>query len=68
MRIHVSLYFKYNSAGLNSAVNSNSDENTHFVKAIKPFEEIVFDQFSAFFENESPQDALIAGLSKCTKQ
>ena len=64
MRTSVSLYFKCNSLGLNSAVNSDSDGNTSNVKVTKPVEETLFDQFSASFCNESSQEALIAGFSE----
>ena len=57
MRILLSLYFKHNSLGLNSAVNSDlglnsainsdSNENASKVKDIKSVEEILFNQFQA---------------------
>ena len=67
MRIFVSLYLKYNSSGVNSGGNSNLEENTGIAKAIKPVEEVMFDQFTASFCNESPLEALIAGLFEMHK-
>jgi hypothetical protein len=48
-------------------VNSDSDENTGKIKATIPPEELLFDQFTASFCNESPQEALLAGLSEMHK-
>ena len=67
LRTYVSLYFKYNSSGDNSAVNSKMDGNTSNVKVTRPVEETLFDQFSASFCNESPQEALLAGFSELHK-
>ena len=67
MIIFVSLYFKYNSLGINSGGNSDLEENTGITKVIKSVEEVMFDQFTASFCNESPQKALTARLVEMHK-
>ena len=61
------LIIQYNSSGVNSAGNSDSDENTKLLKSQIPTADFLFDQCVASFDNESPKEALLYGLLEMGK-
>ena len=58
------LVIQYNSSEGNSAGNSDADESIRGAKNQIPVVEFLFDQFVASFNNASPKEALVHGLSE----